>query len=148
MEIRPLSAMDISGVLAVERVCFSDPWDFAMLAEMMLSPVFRALVAVEQREVLGFVLGYQVADELQVADLGVKPRCQRQGLGRALMEQYLKTNDFGGRVQSVFLEVRVSNAPAQGLYRSMGFYEIGQRSRYYSDGEDALVLRLDAPETK
>ncbi len=142
MEIRPLTAMDISGVLAVERVCFSDPWDFAMLAEMMLSPLFRALVAVENREVVGFVLGYQVADELQVADLGVKPRCRGQGGGRALMEEFLKSNDFGGRVQLVFLEVRVSNEVAQNLYRSLGFKEIGQRSRYYSDGEDALVMKL------
>ena len=39
------------------------------------------------------------------------------------------------------LEVRVSNEPAQRLYRSFGFKWPGGVPRYYSDdGEDALVM--------
>jgi [ribosomal protein S18]-alanine N-acetyltransferase len=37
--------------------------------------------------------------------------------------------------------VRVSNEPAQALYRSFGFVVSGRRVAYYSDdGEDALVM--------
>lgn len=39
------------------------------------------------------------------------------------------------------LEVRVSNYPAQDLYRRMGFSAAGVRKGYYADtGEDALIM--------
>ena len=40
----------------------------------------------------------------------------------------------------VFLEVRVSNAPAMSMYLKYGFCGLYARSRYYADGEDALVM--------
>ena len=38
------------------------------------------------------------------------------------------------------LEVRVSNAPAIGLYKKFGFAEAGVRPKYYENGEDALIM--------
>jgi ribosomal-protein-alanine N-acetyltransferase len=48
----------------------------------------------------------------------------------------------------VLLEVRRSNAAAIALYRRVGFFAMGVRSRYYPDDEDAveMVLMID-PET-
>ncbi len=43
-------------------------------------------------------------------------------------------------VQRVFLEVRVSNRAAMLLYLKRGFRGLYARSRYYPDGEDALVM--------
>jgi ribosomal-protein-alanine N-acetyltransferase len=47
------------------------------------------------------------------------------------------------------LDVRVSNAGAQRLYRAFGFVEVGRRIRYYDDNdEDALVMttaELESP---
>ena len=46
----------------------------------------------------------------------------------------------------MLLEVRVSNAPAQNLYRKYGFEVIGRRPRYYTDNhEDALVMVAEGP---
>ena len=42
---------------------------------------------------------------------------------------------------NVLLEVRESNAHAQGLYDSLGFRPVGKRPGYYSDtGENALIM--------
>ena len=50
------------------------------------------------------------------------------------------------------LEVRVSNEPAQALYRKYGFTVHGVRKRYYSDNnEDALIMwsrALSEPDVK
>ena len=45
----------------------------------------------------------------------------------------------------VLLEVRRSNLPAIALYRALGFFAMGVRTRYYQDDEDAIemVLALD-----
>ncbi len=48
-----------------------------------------------------------------------------------------------GRVDSVLLQVRVSNSAAIQLYRKFGFTEEGKVRRYYPDGEDALAMYLD-----
>ena len=39
------------------------------------------------------------------------------------------------------LEVKASNQGALSLYSKLGFDEVGRRPRYYSDGEDALLLQ-------
>ena len=53
----------------------------------------------------------------------------------------------GRPVEEIYLEVRVSNRPARTFYAGLGFREAGRRTRYYLDGEDALVLVLDMRKT-
>ena len=44
-------------------------------------------------------------------------------------------------MESMTLEVRVSNTAARNLYKQMGFVEAGIRKNYYSETkEDALIL--------
>jgi ribosomal-protein-alanine N-acetyltransferase len=43
-------------------------------------------------------------------------------------------------MRDVFLEVRISNQAAQKLYEKFGFSVLNKRTRYYPDGEDALIL--------
>jgi len=51
----------------------------------------------------------------------------------------------------MFLEVRLSNAAAIGLYEKMGFTELGRRANYYKvrdksavdEREDALIMAKD-----
>ena len=40
----------------------------------------------------------------------------------------------------VFLEVRVSNSRAMALYLKHNFKGVYARTRYYTDGEDCLVM--------
>ena len=48
-------------------------------------------------------------------------------------------------VRHLLLEVRRSNRAAIAMYRGIGFFAMGVRSRYYPDDEDAveMVLALD-----
>jgi ribosomal-protein-alanine N-acetyltransferase len=42
------------------------------------------------------------------------------------------------------LAVRASNDAARALYREYGFYEVGERKRYYSDNrEDAIIMSTE-----
>jgi ribosomal-protein-alanine N-acetyltransferase len=44
-------------------------------------------------------------------------------------------------MESMTLEVRVSNEPAKALYQQLGFVSAGIRKNYYSETkEDALIL--------
>jgi ribosomal-protein-alanine N-acetyltransferase len=94
-----------------------------------------------EQHVLGFLLAWDVADELHLIDVIVAPSERRRGFGRALVETLL-TYGRARAARIVLLEVRRSNLAAQRLYASLGFEEVGERTAYYSDGEDALLLRL------
>ena len=50
---------------------------------------------------------------------------------------------LGARTSS--LEVRAANAGAQALYAALGYETLGRRPRYYSDGEDTLIMRGPLP---
>lgn len=92
-------------------------------------------------------LDYRVVeDEADLAEIAVAPRARRRGLGRRLVDHLVADARARG-VARVFLEVRVGNTPARALYEAVGFAVCGRRRRYYADGEDGLLYRLDLEET-
>lgn len=105
-------------------------------------PEARLLVAVLDGCVVGFLLASSLPPEFEVLDVGVESSLRRRGVGRLLVEESLRRGAREG-VESVFLEVRPSNVAALALYRRLGFEDFDVRRRYYADGEDAWVLRLD-----
>ena len=92
----------------------------------------------------GMLLGRAIGDEAEILTLAVEPRARRQGVARALVNKAL-AEAHGRGARMVLLEVSVSNAAARALYRRAGFVEVGRRPRYYTDGSDALILRVDLP---
>ena len=93
-------------------------------------------------EALGFLLGWQIVDELELLDLFVLPAQRRGGIGRALLDGALAHARASGK-HTALLEVRTGNLAARRLYQSFGFAEVGERRAYYADGEDALLLKLE-----
>jgi ribosomal-protein-alanine N-acetyltransferase len=97
--------------------------------------------AAEGGTVAGYVCASQGFGEAEILVLGVDPAFRRRGLARALLQALTGALKARG-CDTVFLEVRRSNAAAVALYLSAGFREIGMRKGYYADsGEDALLLR-------
>jgi len=106
--------------------------------------LFLVVEAGGTREIAGYVVALDAADEGEILNLAVAPGGRRHGLGRALVQSILEALTARG-VRQVYLEVRESNAPARALYAAHGFKEVGRRKQYYRrPAEDAIVLRLDA----
>lgn len=142
MEVRPAAPADVAEVAALERVCYSDPWPASAFGPLTGDPrVYFAVARDPGGGVAGYVVGWYVEDEAEIANLAVTPAERRQGIGAALLDAMLR--DAGERgVVTVYLEVRRSNEAALKLYRSRGFEQVGMRKQYYrSPVEDALILR-------
>lgn len=77
----------------------------------------------------GFVLARQAADEIELLLIAVVPQSRSKGLGRTLLHQFFQSARDRSAAR-VFLEMRANN-PAEALYRSEGFDQIGQRRDYY-----------------
>jgi ribosomal-protein-alanine N-acetyltransferase len=71
-----------------------------------------------------------------IATIGVLPEFRHRGIGTAL----LRTCEASLSTHRVRLNVRVSNESAIHLYQQLGYSHVGLWSKYYPDGEDALIL--------
>lgn len=144
--VTPISDADVKAVLAIEG---PSTMDEPSLRDEMARAWSRIWVARERSgPPVAFLVSWHVADELHVLNVATAPPHRRRGFARALIDTalaYAKDQ----RVRHVLLEVRRSNRGAILLYRSVGFYAMGVRVRYYPDDEDAveMVLQID-PETR
>jgi len=75
-----------------------------------------------------------------VISIAVLQEHRRRGIGSALMSEALKIFEEKYDVDSVYLEVRVSNQPAINMYEKFGFVKARIIRGYYRDGEDAYVM--------
>jgi ribosomal-protein-alanine N-acetyltransferase len=82
---------------------------------------------------------WAIAEEAHITVLAIDPAYRQLGLGQAILYALLVSANKRG-LEWATLEVRAGNAAAIRLYEKFGFREVGRRKRYYSDGEDALIL--------
>jgi ribosomal-protein-alanine N-acetyltransferase len=133
---------DVSAVAALEGVA---PMDEQHLRDELARPWARIWVARDDDEApVAFLIAWHVADELHVLNVATRVDRRRRGIARTLLDEavaYARTR----AIKHVLLEVRRSNRPAIALYRTVGFFAMGVRARYYPDDEDAveMVLLLD-----
>ena len=82
-------------------------------------------------------------DEAHIITIATRGTCRRQGIGELLLISVIDMA-IQLKANTVTLEVRVSNMPAQALYEKYGFQKVGLRRRYYSDdGEDAFIMTVE-----
>lgn len=93
----------------------------------------------------GFSLSRTGYEEEELLLLAVDPEFRRLGLGRSILDA-LKLAASRRGAKRLLLEMRRGN-PAQTLYSSLGFYQIGERKEYYrtpcGDRIDALTFACD-----
>ena len=140
MNIRKWKYEDILKISEIEKECFpKEPWSYKMLVSSFEEESFQGVLAEEGGEIVGYG-GITIAvDSADIANLAVVEYYRNSGIGREVLTELLKFAKEKG-AEKVFLEVRVSNAVAMALYLKCGFKGIYARTRYYSDGEDCLVM--------
>ncbi len=88
------------------------------------------------------------ADDGHVTTLAVDPVWHRHRIGTRLLHT-LATGAIERGARNLTLEVRVTNEPAQALYRAFGFAPAGVRKGYYVEsGEDALIMWANDVDTE
>ncbi len=141
--IRPMCTGDVAEVFAIERAAYPFPWSAGIFRDCLRVGYFCRVLVVG-----GQIAGYGVmsmgAGEMHVLNLCIAEAHRGRGFGRLMLEHLLEQGAAGGMTDA-FLEVRPSNAAARGLYRALGFEQIGMRRGYYqapNGREDACVLKL------
>jgi ribosomal-protein-alanine N-acetyltransferase len=135
---------DLDVVMEIDRLSFPTPWLRQAFSEEMARPWARLEILREQGggRAIGFCNYWLVADELHILNIAVHPDFRKQGHASTLLRHILAVGREA-KARVISLEVRLSNQPAQMLYKKFGFHEVGRRPRYYADnGEDAVLMDL------
>lgn len=137
--IRPMTAADLAEVHAVERAAQSSPWTAGQFADELGNPAAAVDLYCCAGQVAGFLCSWLIAGELQIQNVATHPQYRRRGIAARLLAAVLARSLRAG-LESAWLEVRAGNAAAIGLYERFGFQAVARRPRYYSDGEDAVIM--------
>jgi [ribosomal protein S18]-alanine N-acetyltransferase len=138
---RNMTEEDLDQVLEVEVNSFATPWSReAFFNELTKNQFARYLVVEVDQKVVGYCGVWIIVDEAHITNIALLPEYRGLKLGEALLSRIIDLVRNMGALK-VTLEVRVSNARAQALYRKFGFEDGALRKQYYTDNmEDALVM--------
>ncbi|MDE6967617.1 MAG: ribosomal protein S18-alanine N-acetyltransferase [Clostridia bacterium] len=132
--IRIATKEDIKDIAQIENICFKDAWSELMLVESLDNGCIM-LVAEKDNKVIGYAGIYPSGD---ITNIAVLPEVRGNGYGKKLVENLIEIARKNN-IDTIFLEVRQSNRLAIKLYEKCGFKLISKRTKYYKDGEDALI---------
>jgi ribosomal-protein-alanine N-acetyltransferase len=142
MNIRTGLPTDVSALQALAlQSATAAHWTPEQYAEIFRdgSVTRRVLVAEDADGIAGFVVALAAGPEWEIENIVVPPIGQRKGTGTQVINELVKRAQAAG-AESIFLEVRESNAAARGFYESTGFVESGRRPGYYSEPSEGAVL--------
>jgi ribosomal-protein-alanine N-acetyltransferase len=142
VNLRPFIESDLPQVLEIEQASFPLPWKEEFFLKELYHPHSWFWVAEKEGSIVGYLCGWFVADEGEILKIAVHPAYRRCGLGKFLLDEIIAVA-CQREVQTLHLEVRVSNTEAMTLYKLCGFQETGMRRQYYENGEDALLMKRE-----
>ena len=168
--VTPLTVDDLDAIMALERVCFKDPWTRRMYLADLTQNELATYLAVRfpvsdysPRSAAARDFGFRILtpDHSSLATrhssllayggfwlmadeahiATIASHPDWRGCGLGLTLM-LALLDVAQAAGACLstLEVRAGNIPAQRLYEKLGFEIAGQRRHYYRDGEDGLIM--------
>ena len=111
-------------------------------------PWFKRIFSFEHHidgpeDIVGFSGFWMMMKSAHITAIAVRESHRGLGLGETLLIAIIELAQILN-ADVVTLEVRASNAIAQGLYKKHGFQPVGRRLKYYSsDGEDAIIMSTE-----
>ncbi|MBU6215438.1 MAG: ribosomal protein S18-alanine N-acetyltransferase [Acidobacteria bacterium] len=141
--VAPMRPRHLQGVVALETATNPRPWSERLFRDELRMPTSRHyLVALRDHVVVGYCGLMYHPDEGHITTLSVDVAERRAAVATRLLLVQLRAAAERS-LTAVTLEVRITNRPAQELYRRFGFAPGGIRRAYYRDNrEDALIMWL------
>ncbi|WP_294180075.1 ribosomal protein S18-alanine N-acetyltransferase [uncultured Clostridium sp.] len=141
IEICPLKAKYIDGIIAINNMCFSTPWSRESLEKEIEDNIIAKYVVAKKCDILmGYAGMWHILDEGHITNIAVHPEYRGIGVGSLLLDALIEICRIES-INSMTLEVRKSNIIAQNLYKKYGFIEEGIRRFYYANNkEDAIIM--------
>lgn len=146
--LRPMTADDIPAVVAFEQAACMHPshaWSVDNYRSSLASGYWMRVCALPEGPVLAVCVVMFGVDELHLLNIAVAREASGQGMASFLLDMLVALARTH-RMDSIWLEVRPSNARARALYERHGYVPVGVRKNYYpavAGREDAVVMKRE-----
>lgn len=141
MSLRSANPADAASLSRLHTASFDDGWTTEDFVTWLSRAEAFAVIAGEG-DGAAFGLALMAGADAELFTIATDPLQRQLGLGRRIFHA-LDAEALNRGLERWVLEVARNNLPAIGLYKSVGFVEIGLRKAYYrtKDGRvDALVM--------
>jgi ribosomal-protein-alanine N-acetyltransferase len=141
---------DLGSVTHINQICLPENYTDFFYVDLYRRFPETFIVAEANGEIVGYIMcrievGLSniglpgLVKKGHVVSVAVMPEHRRQGVGRALVTKATEGMRMYGAKQC-YLEVRVTNEEAIGMYKKLGLEVTRSIRGYYADGEDAYVM--------
>ena len=145
---------DLEDIVHINRISLPETYSVAYFIGLIKSWRETSCVAVYNGHTVGYIImriegSYstpwkpRTTKRAHIISVAVLPEARRLGIGNKMMNFVLDRAKTIEKVKEIILEVRPSNLPAINLYRKLNFLNYRISTGYYSDGEDAIIMKLD-----
>jgi [ribosomal protein S18]-alanine N-acetyltransferase len=140
--VRQYEARDFATLYKLDQECFPPGIAYSKwsLQYFLNLPAADCLLALEGKQIVGFILAENHPPLAHIITLDISPRKRRSGLGSMLLEEMEKHFRFHG-VRSVLLETAVDNESGIAFWQHHGYGKETVLKRYYLGRVDAFEMR-------
>ncbi len=149
--VRVFKTDDLERVMQINAKCLPENYSSYFYRDLYTKYPETFLVAEADGEIQGYIMcrierGWSKKGKLSparlchIVSIAVMEKYRRKGIGKELIVQGMSRGRKIYDCNEGYLEVRVSNEPAIGLYSKLNFSKVKRNYGYYLDGEDAWVM--------
>jgi len=143
IKIRKTDLSDIPFIFQEETKIFGKSLgEKTLYNEVMYNKLSKYFTAVVDNKRVGYIGCWLTIPNAEVLNLLVVDKFRGNGIGKLLVNKVVEICKEE-KIEMITLEVRLSNEIGINLYKSLGFIKGTIRKKYYSNGEDALLMVLD-----
>lgn len=143
ISLRLARAQDAPSIAAMSRDLIEAglgwKYDARKVACLIADRDILGLVACDRLGAAGFAIMHFDDERAHLLLLAVRPRSQRQGVARRMMQWLIASARVAG-IGQLSLELRAGNEGARAFYRALGFADAGLVNGYYGRRESALRM--------
>jgi ribosomal-protein-alanine N-acetyltransferase len=154
--LRTFRGEDLNRIMAINFECLPENYSSSFYRELYGRFPETFIVAEADGDIQGYLMcrvergfsklrSLSPARLMHVVSIATREQYRRRGIAKALMLEGMKKGAAAYEATECYLEVRVGNDPAIGLYEKLGFAKTKRNYGYYLDGEDAWVMSLAIP---
>jgi ribosomal-protein-alanine N-acetyltransferase len=149
--LRNFTLEDLASVTRINRLCLPENYNDYFFVDLFKRFPETFVVAEENGQVVGYIMcrievglsNFGLGGLIKkghVVSIAVLPEHRRRGVAEAVIKKSMENMQAFYKAKQCYLEVRITNEAAIGLYKKLGFDVTRTIHGYYADGEDAYVM--------
>jgi ribosomal-protein-alanine N-acetyltransferase len=141
IRLRQFLSADLNRILDIERASFPARIAFSRAYfERLFQEYPEGFIVAEFK---GNVVGYTIGNNSgEIITIAVDPDYRKQGIGKSLADFLIKNYKKRG-IQELSIHVRTNNQAGVSFWQNLGFKVEKTIKNYYSNGDDALLLKKE-----